>query len=55
MASWVCTLKSESAVNFYVGQTNELEERVRPSTAGRVIATRHRRPWQPMRQKNKAT
>ncbi|HSB82697.1 MAG TPA: GIY-YIG nuclease family protein [Candidatus Methylomirabilis sp.] len=46
MPYWVYILKSESTGQFYVGQTNDVEDRLRRHNAGRVTATRNRGPWQ---------
>ncbi len=46
MPYWVYILKSESTGHFYVGQTHDVEDRLRRHNAGRVLATRNRGPWQ---------
>jgi len=38
-------LESESSGRLYVGQTNNVEDRVRRHNAGMVLSTRNRGPW----------
>ncbi len=43
--SWVYILQSQSSGRFYVGQTDDLEDRLVRHNEGRVPATRGRGPW----------
>jgi putative endonuclease len=45
MPYWVYILQSETTGRYYVGHTNNLEERLRRHQAGRTAATRGRGPW----------
>ncbi len=45
MDYWVYVLESTSTGHFYVGQTQDLADRVRRHAEGRVAATRGRGPW----------
>ncbi len=42
---WVYILRSESSGRFYVGQTEDLSDRLTRHKEGRVPATRARGPW----------
>ncbi len=46
MAYWLYILQSETTGQYYVGHTNDLEDRVRRHNEGRPVATRNRGPWQ---------
>jgi len=46
MAYWVYILRSETTSQYYVGHTNDLDDRLRRHNEGRVEATRSRGPWQ---------
>jgi len=45
MGFWVYILKSEKDGRFYIGQTNNIEERLLVHNRGKVISTRNRRPF----------
>jgi putative endonuclease len=44
MLYFVYILKSLKDFKFYIGQTNNLEDRLKRHNDGKVKATRHRRP-----------
>ncbi len=41
---YVYVLKSEKDGNYYIGQTNNLESRIRRHNLGYVVSTRNRKP-----------
>ena len=45
MTYWVYILRSESSGRFYVGHTNDLEDRLLRHNEGRVQVTKNRGPW----------
>ena len=45
MPYWVYILQSESSGRYYVGHTNNLDDRLRRHTEGRTAANRGRGPW----------
>jgi putative endonuclease len=45
MAYWVYILRSEATGQYYVGQTNDLEDRIRRHNEGRTSVGRGRGPW----------
>lgn len=45
MAYWVYVLRSESTGRYYIGHTNDLEDRVRRHNEGRPDAARNRGSW----------
>ena len=45
MAYWVYILQSESTGQYYVGQTNNLTDRIARHNSGRTDANRGRGPW----------
>ncbi len=45
MAYWVYILRNESTGRFYVGHTNDLEDRIRRHNEGRSEATRTGGSW----------
>ncbi len=46
MSYCVYILRSETTDQYYVGHTNDLDDRLRRHNEGRVDATRSRGPWQ---------
>ncbi len=42
---WVYAIKSESTERIYIGQTSDLDERVRKHNSGEVYSTKCDRPW----------
>lgn len=42
---YVYILRSENNGQYYVGHTDDIEDRVGRHNSGRVIATRKNRPW----------
>jgi len=42
---FVYILESEKARKHYIGQTNDLEARVKRHNAGKVASTKYGRPW----------
>jgi len=46
MFYFVYILKSSKDNRFYIGQTNNLDDRINRHNTGQVIATRNRRPLQ---------
>jgi len=55
MAYWVDILRSESTGRFYVGHTNDLEDRLRRHNEGRSQVTRNRGPWRLVHHEEYAT
>ncbi len=45
MPYWVYILQSETTGRYYVGQTNDLEDRLKRHAEGRTLANRNRGPW----------
>ena len=45
MSFWVYILQSEATSRYYIGQTDDLTDRLRRHTDGRVQATKGRGPW----------
>ena len=45
MAYWMYILQSESTGRFYIGHTNNLEDRIRRHNQGRTVANQSRGPW----------
>ena len=48
MIYWVYILQSESTGRYYVGHTNDLEDRLRRHNEGRTAVNRGRGPWRRM-------
>jgi len=46
MAYWVYILRSESTGQYYVGHTNDLDDRLRRHNEGRTEVNKGRGPWQ---------
>jgi len=44
MQYFVYILKSLKDLRFYIGQTNNLDDRIKRHDSGKVKATKHRRP-----------
>ena len=55
MAYWVYILQSESTGRYYVGQTNNLTDRVARHNSGRTDSNRGRGPWRLLYQEQFAT
>jgi putative endonuclease len=45
MTYWVYILQSESTGRYYIGHTNDLEDRLTRHTEGRTAANKGRGPW----------
>ena len=45
MAYWMYILQSESSGQYYVGHTNNLQDRLRRHNASRTLANKGRGPW----------
>ena len=46
MAYWIYILRSESSGRFYIGHTNDLDDRLRRHNEGRTEVNKGRGPWQ---------
>jgi len=42
---YVCILYSETSQKYYVGQTNNLTDRIQRHNAGSVLSTAPHKPW----------
>jgi predicted GIY-YIG superfamily endonuclease len=42
---WVYAIESEASVQIYIGQTSDLENRLKRHNSGEVYSTRAQRPW----------
>ena len=55
MAYWVYILQSRSTGQYYVGHTNDLEDRLRRHNEGRTAVNKGRGPWRLVRQEEFAS
>jgi putative endonuclease len=56
MAGFFCyVLESESSSRLYIGQTNDLEDRIRRHNAGLNLSTKNRGPWRLLHAKSFST
>jgi putative endonuclease len=51
MPYWVYILQSEASGHYYVGHTNDLDDRLRLHNEGRTEVNKGRGPWQLLYQK----